>query len=162
MDRLRKTLILIFVAAIPAMAPPLLAPTSNLCFTAGSVTYQLAPGAASPDYRVRIDNGAAHPDLRVRLVDRADIADFALVDDAATAAANACRSAGARKTVAIVADATSADVTISLSPAAEADFSLYVHSARVGHEGAAALFALMRHAQSADRAEVRRPPLHLP
>jgi len=157
MDRLRKTLILLFVAAIPAAAPPLFAPSSSLCFTAGSVTYQLAPNASSPDYRVRIDNGAPHPDLRIALVDRAEIADFALVDDAATVMDNACRSAGQLKTVKVVAANAAADVTIRLSPQAQdADFTLFVHSARVGHHDAAALFALMRHAQSTDKLAAHR------
>ena len=146
MDRLRKTLILLFVAAIPAAAPPLFAPSSSLCFTAGSVTYQLAPNASSPDYRVRIDNGAPHPDLRI-----------ALVDDAATVMDNACRSAGQLKTVKVVAANAAADVTIRLSPQAQdADFTLFVHSARVGHHDAAALFALMRHAQSTDKLAAHR------
>ncbi len=152
MERLHKTLILLFVAGIPAMAPPLLAPSSDLCFTAGSVTYRLAPNAASPDYRVKIDNGAARPDLRIGLVDRAETADFTLVDDAGSVAGNACRTAGELKTIKIVAGEAPSDVTISLSRAAEgADFTLFVHSARVSHQDAASLFALMRHASGSGK-----------
>ncbi|SRR5581483_11899064 len=146
MERLKKTLILLFVAGIPAAAPPFLAASPELCFTAGSTTYQLSPRAAAPDYRVRIDNAASHPDLRVRMVDRPETADFVLVDDGGTSAASACRTDGLRKTVRLVSGA--ADITIGLARDAQgdqADFTLYVHSARVRHEDAAALFALMRH-----------------
>lgn len=151
MDRVRNIVILLMVAAIPAAAPPFFAAAPELCFTAGSTTYRLAAGAAAADYRVRIDNSAAHPDLRVGLVDNVESADFALVDDAATLAGNACRTAGVLKTVTVVPADQQAAVTISLTRAPQgSDFTLFVHSARVSHQDAAALFALMRH-ESAPR-----------
>ncbi len=149
MNRLRKTLILLLVVGVPAGARSYFASAPDLCFTAGSVTYQLSSSAETPDYRVLIDNRARRPDLRVKLVDRAEIADFALVDDAGGVAGGACRTAGALKTVKIVSGETSPDVTISVSR--EADFRLFVHSARVTHQDAAALFALMRHVESAGK-----------
>ena len=113
------------------------------------MTYQLAPNSASPDYRVRVDNGAAHPDLRVALVDRAATADFVLVDDGGNDG-HACASAGLRRTIKLVPD--DADLTINVSTAADgADVKLFVHSARVGHQDAAALFAVMQRAESADQ-----------
>jgi hypothetical protein len=146
MDRLRKTVVLLCIAAIPAAARPLLQSSPDLCFTAGSVTYRLSSDARSPDYRVAIDNDAAHPDLRVRLVDRVETADFALTDDTG-ATGSACKAAGTVKTIRIVAAGTPSDLTIAVSPSPqtdEADFALYVHSARVSHFDAAALFALVR------------------
>jgi hypothetical protein len=145
MDRLQKTLTLLLVAGIPAAAPPFFAAPASFCFTAGSVTYQVAPTTTSPDLRVRIDNAAAQPDLRIQVVDAVESADFALVDDVADAGRSACRSDGLLKTVKVV-DSGTADVTISLSrEAAEADLKLFVHSARLGHRDAAALLAAMRH-----------------
>jgi len=47
MDRIQKSLILLMVAAMPAAAPPFFAAAPALCFTSGSVTYQLAPAAAA-------------------------------------------------------------------------------------------------------------------
>ena len=152
MNRLRKTLILLLVVGVPAGARSYFASAPDLCFTAGSVTYQLSSSAETPDYRVLIDNRARRPDLRVKLVDRAEIADFALVDDAGGVAGGACRTAGALKTVKIVSGETSPDVTISVSREVDdADFRLFVHSARVTHQDAAALFALMRHVESAGK-----------
>jgi hypothetical protein len=145
MDRLQKILILVLVAGIPAAAPPFFASPPSFCFTAGSVTYQVAPATASPDLRVRIDNAAIQPDLRIQVVDAVESADFALVDDVVDAGRSACRSDGLLKTVKVV-DSGAADVTISLSrEASEADLKLFVHSARVGHRDAAALLAAMRH-----------------
>jgi hypothetical protein len=147
MERLRKSLILCLVAAIPAAAPPVDTASTDLCFTAGPLTYRLARAAAAPDYRVRIDNEA--PDLRIALVDRDDTADFALVDDA-DATGNACQ--GLIRTVAIVPAGKPADLTIGiLRDTDDVDVTLYVHSARVTHQDAAALFALMRHLDRTDR-----------
>jgi hypothetical protein len=146
MEKVRKTLILLLVAGIPAAAP-FFASTPELCFTAGSVTYRLVPGASAADYTVAIDNRAPHPDLRIGLTDQAATADFALTDDAGSLAGDACKSAGRIRTVRIAPPDQPADITVSVSrDAADADFTLYVHSARVNHFDAAALFALMRHA----------------
>jgi hypothetical protein len=152
MERLRKTLILLLVAGIPAAAPPFFAAGPNLCFTAGSVTYQVVPGASSPDYRVGIADRAAQPDLRIQLVDGVETADFALVDDFGSVDGSACMSAGLVKTVQLVGEGSAADVTMSLShEEADADLKLFVHSARFGHGDAAALFAAMRHYQYRDK-----------
>ena len=147
MDRLRKTFVLLCMAAFPAAAAQFLTASPDLCFTAGSVTYRLSPDASSPDYRIAIDNDAAHPDLRVRLVDRVETADFALTDDAGAMTGSACKTAGTVKTIRIVATGTPSDLTIAISrppQSDDADFALYVHSARVSHFDAAALFALVR------------------
>jgi hypothetical protein len=151
MDRLRKSVTLLCVGAIAAAAASFLNTSPDLCFTAGSVTYRLSADAPSPDYRVAIDNQARDPDLRVVLVDRVEAADFALTDDAGAMSGNACRAAGPTRTVRIVAAGTPADITIAISPQqTAADLALYVHSARVSHFDAAALFALVR--QAPDRA----------
>jgi hypothetical protein len=147
MDRLRKTFALLCVVAFPAVAAPFLTASPDLCFTAGSVTYRLSSDTRSSDYRVAIDNDAAHPDLRVRLVDRVETADFALTDDAGAMTGGACKAAGTVKTIRIVAAGMPSDLTIAVSRpplSDDADFALYVHSARVSHFDAAALFALVR------------------
>jgi hypothetical protein len=161
MDRFHKFLVLLFVAGIPAAATPFLpasgpAPKVNitsfaktappLCFTAGSITYELSQNASSPDLRVSFDE-AAKPDLRVGLVDGVTTADFTLVDDVAGMDGNACAAAGLLKTIKIVGDGP-ADVVVRLTrDLANADFTLFVHSARFNHRDAAALFAVMRRNQ---------------
>ena len=154
MPNLRKTVAvaLLFAGSAFAAASPMLKAPPDLCFASGTVTYRLS-SSAPPDYRVAIDNSAPRPDLRVRLVDQVDTADFALTDDAGTLTGNACRSGGAVRTVRLVAPGAAADLTIAVSPqrASAADLSLYVHSARGSHHGAAALFALVRQAPDASR-----------
>ncbi len=145
MERVGKTLVPLLVAGIAAAMPPLFATSHDLCFTAGPVTYRLSDSAPSPDYRVRIDNAATRPDLRVRLVDRVELADLTLVDDVGSD--RPCSTLGVLRTVRIVGGP--ADVTVSVSrEVRDADFALYVHSARITDQDAAALFALMRHVQA--------------
>ncbi len=155
MERLRKTLILLLVAGIPAAAPPL-HPSSSLCFTAGPMTYRFSPVGAPPDFRVQIDERAAHPDLRIQLVDRAEMADFVLVDDDPVSPGSACDAAGAVKSVALVAEGSASDVRIALSRGPDdADFRIFVHSARVTDAQAAALFVAMRQHDSQQVTAVR-------
>ena len=81
------------------------------------------------------------------LVDAIDTADFALVDDNSDFDRYGCNSAGQIKTVALVTDGPS-DLIVSLTrAAADSDLKLFVHSARLGHREAAAVFAVMRHNQ---------------
>ena len=159
MERVRKSLILLLVAGLPAAAAalPFFGTSHDLCFTAGSVTYQLSPAAAAPDYRVRIDNRAPRPDLRIRLVDHAELADFSLVDDAGGPSGSGCPTAGLLRTVKIVPADNASDVTILVSrDVSDADFALFVHSARVTHQDAAALFALMRHVDLSNKVAAYR------
>ena len=71
MEKLRKSLILLLVAGIPAAAPPFLAASPDLCFTDGTMTYRLSANGSATDYTVAIDQNAEHPDLRIGLVDAA-------------------------------------------------------------------------------------------
>jgi hypothetical protein len=151
MERLRKLLILLLVAGTPAAAPPFFAKAPDLCFTAGATTYRISPQGAAPDYRVKIASPAdpSTRALRIALVDAVDDADFALVDDV-TVDASACRSAGDIKTVGVVGNNSPADMAVDLlRDGTDADLKLFVQSARIGHRDAAALFAAMRHFQSA-------------
>jgi hypothetical protein len=153
MDKLRNTVLLLGVAGIAAATAPFLTVSPDLCFTSGSVTYQLS-SAPFPDYRVAIDNQAPHPDLRVRLVNRVEAADFALTDDAGAMVGSGCKSAGSIKTIGIVPAGAPSDLTIAVSSHSQGegpDFTLYVHSARISHVDAAALFALVRQPPDGDR-----------
>ncbi len=144
MERLRKSLILLFVAGIPAAAPPLHS-TPPLCFSAGPLTYQISPVATRSDLRVHVADGPAQADLHIQLVDRAESADFVLADDEQAPNSGACNAGGAVTSVALVPERGSPDITISLTRATGvADFTLFVHSARMSEAQAAALFLAMR------------------
>ena len=143
MDRIRKTFVLIAVLAAPAAAHSTFSSPEALCFAHGSATYRISHTAASPDYRVRIDNAAPRPDLRMQLVDRPEIADFVLADDFGPAESSACRSSVPVKTVKLDAVTAHPDVTVTLAPdTANPDYRIYVHSVRFSHQDAAALMAV--------------------
>jgi hypothetical protein len=143
MDRIRKTLVLLSVIALPAAAHSTLTAPETLCFASGGATYRISHTAPAPDYRVRIDNATARPDLRMTLVDRPEIADFVLADDYGPAESTACRSSVPVKTVKLDAEAAAPDVTISLTAdGATPDYRIYVHSVRFSHQDTAALLAV--------------------
>ena len=119
------------------------APPEDLCFTSGSSTYRIATDAVAPDFRIRIGRDMAAADLRIQLVDRAELADFVLVDDNRKAGA-ACRSAAATRTVAIDDGAGTPDVTVSLTADWRgANYRIFVHSVRYSQQDAAAILAAM-------------------
>jgi hypothetical protein len=145
MNRLQKSVILIAAIALPAAAHSTFAPSpDNLCFASGATTYQIARNAAAPDFRIKIAGGASQSDLRMQLVDRAEIADFVLVDDFSAREQPPCRSSTPIRTVALDADTARPDVTVNLSSDATApDYKIFVHSVRFSQQDAAALLAAM-------------------
>jgi hypothetical protein len=155
MDRLRKTLILVAVIAVPAAAHSTFAPGDDFCFASGAATYRLAPRSSSPDYRVKIDNAAPRPDLRMRLVDRPELADFVLADDFGAMPGNACRSAVPVKTIKVDSETSTPDVVVSLAPSIAPDYKIYVHSVRHSHQDVAALLAVLWKAQQAHSAKAK-------
>ena len=145
---MRKVLILAAALAVPAAAYAMKAapatPKQPPCFASGASTYQIVTNAAAPDYRIRIDAGAIRPDLRIQLVDRAESADFVLVDDFSGNESGACKSSTPIRTVTLDAATSKPDVTVHLSADAKgADYRLFVHSARFSQQDAAALLAAM-------------------
>ncbi|MBX9824959.1 MAG: hypothetical protein K2Y27_08175 [Xanthobacteraceae bacterium] len=142
---MRKVFILAAALAVPAAAYAMkAAPKQPLCFASGASTYQIVANATAPDYRIRIDAEAVRPDLRMQLVDRAENADFVLVDDFSGNEPSTCKSATPIRTVTLDTAAGKPDVTVHLSADAKgADYRLYVHSARFSQQDAAALLAAM-------------------
>ena len=144
MNRIQKTFTLLAVLAIPAGAQISAPSTEKLCFASGTATFQLAPSAAKPDYRVRIERNLATADVRMRLVDRPEVADFVLVDDFSGAEQDACKSSTPVQTVKLDPAAEKPDVLVNLSAdAGPAELRIYVHSVRFSHQDAAALLAAM-------------------
>lgn len=145
MNCIHKTLILIAAIAVPAAAHSTFAPTKeSLCFASGATTYQIARNATTPDYRIKIADASPHPDLRMQLVDRAEMADFVLVDDFSGKEQTACRSTTPIRTVTLDSGPAAPDVTVQLSAdPATSDYKIYVHSVRFSQQDAAALLAAM-------------------
>jgi len=140
-NRIQKSLLLIAVIALPAAAHSAFSPKDAACFVSGAATYRITPDAAAPDYRVKITSEPSAADLRMRLVDRAELADFVLVDDFSAGKPAPCRSATPIRTVRL--DDETPDVTVRLATNGPADFTIYVHSVRFSQHDAAALLAAM-------------------
>lgn len=138
MKRTHAAALLALLVVIPAAtAGSLFAPSEKPCFAAGDTAYRISDSAAA-EVTVRIDNAAANPDLRMQLTDNAAAADFVLVDDAA--AGNACP--GTVQSIRIDPAAPNPDVTVALSRAPAA-YKIYVRSAGISQQDAAALFAVL-------------------
>ena len=145
MNRLQKSLILITAIAVPAAAHSTFAPVpESLCFASGATTYQIAHNAPAPDFRIKIADASSRADLRMQLVDRAEIADFVLVDDFSGRDPVSCRSSTPIQMVTLDTGTATPDVTVNLSAdAADPDYKIYVHSVRYSQQDAAALLAAM-------------------
>jgi hypothetical protein len=146
LDRSHKLLVVLslplFLVAATA-APSFFPSRGGLCFSNGSATYRVSPGAAVADYRIKIDNAAERPDLRMQLVDRPETADFVFADEIGAPEGGACRSAVGIKTVKLDSGGAP-DVTVAITTAhAAPDYRIFVHSARHSHQDAAALLAAM-------------------
>jgi hypothetical protein len=145
MNRLQKSLILVAAIALPAAAHSTFAPIpESLCFASGATTYRIAHNAVAPDFRIKIANTSSRADLRMQLVDRAEIADFVLVDDFSGREPASCRSSTPIQTVTLDTGTAKPDVTVNLSAdATDPDYKIYVHSVRYSQQDAAALLAAM-------------------
>ncbi len=147
MTRSHLVLLLALVIAVPAAAAggSFFAAALQPCFMSGAAAYRLA-GNSNADYTIRIDNDAARPDLRLQLVDKPGAADFVLMDDGDNA--DACREAGAVKTIRVDTASSNPDrrpdmiVTLSKQPAA-GGHKIYVRSAHFTGQDAAALFSVI-------------------
>jgi hypothetical protein len=145
MDRLRHTVMLLAVIAVPTAAHTFLAPTEQgVCFATGTATLQVNAQAPTPDFRVRIDNATAQPDVRIVLVDRPEIADLVLADDWSGTERSACGTPLRVQTIRVDQQEPTPDITVRLTAKdSDSDLKLYVNSARFSHQDAAALLAVM-------------------
>jgi hypothetical protein len=142
-NRLRTIAMTLAALAVPAAAYSAFIPhsASDACFVSDSASYRIAPGMASPDFRIKIAAEEAQADLRMQLVDRPEMADFVLVDDSGDGPG--CQPSA--RTVTIDAGGVArADVTVALTNDIDAaDYRLYVRSTRFSPQDAMALVAAL-------------------
>jgi len=145
-ERAKRILLLVLIAACPAGAQTVLTRAPGPCFATDSMSYQIAGAASASDYRVMVAADLDRPHLRMQLVDHAETADFVLIDDR-EAEARACQSGAWIKTVGLTEDAGSADIVVGLTDqagdAAVPHYRLYVRSSRFSFPEAAAILAVM-------------------
>jgi hypothetical protein len=134
----------ILVSAVPLMVAALLARIELVrgphpCIPVGDETLQIAPAPWHADLHVSFTDDPAAATVRVQIADRADNADFAVVDDAGGPEADACKVTPATQFVSIAAEASRAAPVIYLSHEGPADYRIFVKSRTFTAREAAAL-----------------------
>lgn len=140
-----QTLLILFAAVVvPVAGHGVFVPSEDsLCLASGGALYRIASNSISADFTIRVVDDAPASDLRIQRVERPELADFVLIDDAGAHGPATCRSATPVRTVAFHTGPASPDVTVRLSADAAADYKIYVRSARFSQQDAAALLAAM-------------------
>jgi hypothetical protein len=109
------------------------------CISNGESSMQLATAPWQAQSSVAFTDDPAQATVRVQIVDSADAADFAVVDDVASAEPGACAVTAATRFVAISASPASTAPVIYLSNEADADYRIFVQSKSFTPRDAAAL-----------------------
>jgi hypothetical protein len=109
------------------------------CITLGETSVQIAPSPWQAQLNVSFTSDPATATVRVQIVDGAEAADFAHVDDVGSTEANACEVTAATRFVGIAEAPSAAGPVIYLSQDGNAGHRLFVQSKRFTPREAAAL-----------------------
>ena len=135
--RILATAVPLIVAAVFARGG--LLPGPHPCIAIGGVSVRIASVPWQAQLHVSFTDDPAAATVRVQIVDRAEGADFAVVDDVGSAEAGACEASAATRFVAIGATVTGSAPVIYLSPDGPADYRIFVQSKSFTPRDAAAL-----------------------
>ena len=105
-----------------------LAPAARPCITRGETSVQIAAAPWQAHLNVSFTNDPALATVRVQIVDGAEAADFAYVDDIDSTDAGACDVTAATRFVAIAESPSAAEPVIYLSHDGNADYRIFVRS----------------------------------
>src|SRR3954471_22795679 len=98
------------------------------CIEVSGISVQIAALSWQAERHVSFTSDPRRATVRVQISDSAEAADFAVIDDIATAEAGACQSNAPPQLVAISTRPADSDPIIYLSPDGPADYRIYVHS----------------------------------
>jgi|SRR5271165_1115411 len=134
----------ILLSAIPLVAGVVVAGVESFdsprpCIAVGNETLEIGSAPWHADLHVSFTDDPALATVRVVVTDNAAEADFAVIDDVAESAENACGETPATQFVAVSAEPTAAAPVIYLSPDGPADYRIFVRSRRFTTHEAAAL-----------------------
>jgi Tol biopolymer transport system component len=135
----------ILVSAVPLIAAAILArvelvPSQHPCIAIGADTLQIADAPWHADLHVSFTDNPALATIRVALTDRAESADFAVIDDAEETEDATCTVTPSTQFVAVSARPSAGAPVIYLSPDdGSADYRIFVRSKRFSAREAAAL-----------------------
>ena len=116
-----------------------LATATHPCISSGETSVQLAASPFQAQLHVAFTDDPTRATVRVQIVDSAESADFAVVDDVANAEPGACAVTAATRFVAIAAEPSSREPVIYLTKDSDADYRVFVQSASFTARDAAAL-----------------------
>lgn len=134
----------IFVSAIPLILAGLFArgePASiaQPCIALGNASAQIAPTPWQAQFHVSFTNNPADATIRVQIVDRAENADFTVVDDVGEVDTSACPINASTRFIGIATTPSALEPIIYLSHDGNADYRIYVRSKTFSEHDAAAL-----------------------
>jgi hypothetical protein len=109
------------------------------CIVAGDSAVRLATLAWQAQLHVGFTDDPARATVRVQIVDRAEDADFTMIDDPSGATGDACSLAPETRLVAIAAHPSATDPVVYLTRDADADYRIFVRSNTFSLRDAAAL-----------------------
>jgi hypothetical protein len=109
------------------------------CIAIGETSLQLASAPWQAQSHVSFTEDPALATVRVQIVDSAESADFAVVDDIASDEPGACAVTAATRYIGIADTAAHAEPVIYLSDSDGADYRIFVRSRRFTPHDAAAL-----------------------
>lgn len=116
-----------------------LASATHPCISTGETSVQLAASPFQAQIHVAFTDDPARATVRVQIVDSAESADFAVVDDIDHTETGACAATAATRFIAISTEASSREPVIYLSSEADADYRVFVQSNNFTARDAAAL-----------------------
>ena len=134
----------ILVSAAPLLLAGVLAgggfaPGPRPCIAIGERAMQIAAAPWLTGLHVAFTDDPALATVKVQIVDSAEMADFAVIDDVATADAESCATADRTSFVGIAAHHAGAEPVIYLSRDGGADYRIFVRSRAFTAQEAAAL-----------------------
>jgi hypothetical protein len=109
------------------------------CIATGETTLQMASAPWQPQAHVSFTDDPALATVRVQIVDSADAADFAVLDDVDSAEPGTCSATAATRFIGIADLASGSDPVIYLSDHGNADYRIFVKSRSFTPREAAAL-----------------------
>ncbi len=134
----------ILVSAVPLILAGVFArsellPGPRPCIETGGASVQIATAPWHADLHVGFTDDPQGATVRVQIVESAEEADFAVVDDADSAEINSCETGAAIRSVAIAGYPATAQPIIYLSQDGGADYRIFVRSKTFSAREAAAL-----------------------
>ena len=114
------------------------------CIAVADTSVQLASLPWQSDVHVSFTSNPAEATVRVQIVDAAEIADFAAIDDVDTPEGSACHTSRPPQLVSISRNASPSDPVIYLTRDGPADYRIFVQSKSLSILDAAALIVAAR------------------